>query len=75
MNKLKFLKQSKVFQFLSEDILKELAQVLSVQQFKKSDFIIHRGEPGRCMYFVTNGKARVRIPHVSDVILGERDFF
>ncbi|OGS23210.1 MAG: hypothetical protein A2252_00845 [Elusimicrobia bacterium RIFOXYA2_FULL_39_19] len=75
MDKLKYIKSSKIFQLLPKNTLELLTGALKENHFKKGDVIIHEGEPGTCMYFIASGKVQIQIRTKEDVVLGEREFF
>ncbi|MBN2735753.1 MAG: protein kinase [Spirochaetales bacterium] len=74
MDKRKGVKKIKIFEVLPKDMKKELVGILDLEKYKKSDFIIRQGDPGKSMYFIAEGKVKIRAKDKEDVILDEGDF-
>ncbi len=76
-DKIEVLRRVEIFKDFTDYVLKSIADVLDEIEVKKGDDIITKGEQGKCMYILFQGKAKihddeVRIADVEPVsIIGE----
>ncbi len=76
-DKIEILRQVEIFRDFTEYVLKSIADVLEEIEVKKGDHVLTKGEEGKCMYILFEGKAKihddeVKIADVAPVsIIGE----
>lgn len=58
----KLLGEVSILRDIDSDIRRDIASSMQVENFKKGQFIVERGEIGKRLYFIYSGKAEVRVP-------------
>ncbi|MFN0048540.1 MAG: cyclic nucleotide-binding domain-containing protein [Cytophagales bacterium] len=58
-NKIEVLRNVEIFKDFTDYVLKSIADVLEEVEVKKGDNIVTKGEEGRCMYILFEGKAKI----------------
>jgi signal transduction histidine kinase len=64
--RINILKEIEVFRDTPEDILREIAEILTEHTIKKQEIIFRKGDEGHSMYIIVSGTVRV---HVGDHVL------
>jgi voltage-gated potassium channel len=62
------------FRQVGAAVIAEVAWLLRPLNFPAGAAVVHRGEPGDCMYFIATGVVEIRLPD-APLRLGEGDFF
>ena len=74
-NRIEILKRCSFLSGTAEDILKTLANEVTIHQVSGEEAVIAKGERGSAMYFVVSGKVRVHDENVVLAYLGEGEVF
>jgi CRP/FNR family transcriptional regulator, cyclic AMP receptor protein len=64
-----------VFEALSENHLRRVAKLFTIERFGDGDSVVVAGAPGDSMHVILNGRARVRTPGGHTATLGADDCF
>ncbi len=67
-DKIEVLRRVEIFKDFTDYVLKSIADVLDEIEVKKGDDIITKGEQGKCMYILFQGKAKI---HDDEVRIGD----
>jgi len=75
IEKVIILRTISIFSETPEEILAEVASILDESEVKAGETIFEKGEIGRSMYIIVEGKVRVHDEDRTIAELGERDVF
>ena len=64
-----------LFARLSDDHVRAIARLATIEEIPKGAEIVHVGDPGNCFYLVLEGTAVVHLAGRPDVELGVGDYF
>ncbi|WP_299459407.1 cyclic nucleotide-binding domain-containing protein [uncultured Microscilla sp.] len=73
--KVAILKTVKVFAETDQDVLVNIAKVLTEEHHPKDSLIIKKGDPGESMYIIVDGAVRVHDGNYTFVVLRNRNVF
>jgi AAA family ATP:ADP antiporter len=68
------LKTVGMFAETPDNVLSDVAAILTEEEYKAGERIIKKGDPGSCMYVIHEGKVRVHDGDITFVELGPRSF-
>ena len=74
------LSKTVIFQGLSDDHLRRLASLITVESFKRGEYIFKEGDPGEKFYLIVEGRVRIsrNVPGMGEealAILKAGDYF